>query len=57
MALNDLIGSLLDLIQNTRDDWDTEGLAQQEDLNPSANDTNILVAAITQGSGNGIFQL
>lgn len=52
MGLNDLVGSLLDLIQNTRDDWDAESSIQQADLNPSAKDTNILLDAITKGSGN-----
>ncbi|XP_066928935.1 mediator of RNA polymerase II transcription subunit 8-A-like isoform X2 [Clytia hemisphaerica] len=50
VALNDLIGSMLDLIQNSRD-WETESSVEQADLAPSANDTNILLAAITQGSG------
>jgi len=51
MGLNDLIGLLLESIQNARDDWDTESSIQQADLAPSAHDTNILLAAITQGSG------
>ena len=51
MGLNELVGLLLDLIQNTRDDWDAESSIQQADLNPSAKDTSILLDAITKGSG------
>ena len=55
MGLNDLVGSLLDLIQSTRDDWDAESSIQQADLAPSAKDTNILLDAITKGSGRLIL--
>lgn len=51
MGLNDLVGSLLDLIQSTRDDWDAESSIQQANLAPSAKDTNILLDAISKGSG------
>lgn len=51
MALNELITSLIDSIQTARDDWETESGVEQADLTPSAMDTNILIAAITQGSG------
>ena len=57
MGLNDLIVSLLESIQNVRDDWDTESSIQQADLAPSAHDTNILLAAITQGSGISIISV
>ena len=38
-------------VQSARDEWEGESTVEQTDLLPSANDTNILIAAITQGSG------
>ncbi|XP_057314895.1 mediator of RNA polymerase II transcription subunit 8-like [Hydractinia symbiolongicarpus] len=49
--LNDMVATLLDLIQAERDDWDAESAVQQANLAPSEKDTNILIAAITQGAG------
>jgi len=48
--LNDMVTSLLDLIQS-RDEWETESSVQKSTMGPSANDTNILIAAMTQGAG------
>jgi len=50
-SLGELVNSLLELIQNARDEWEAETSASQASFAPSANDTNILLAAITAGSG------
>ena len=49
-SLNELVTSVLDLVQSARDDWEGESAVEQTDLLPSANDTNILIAAIQQGT-------
>lgn len=48
--LNETIASLLELIQS-RGEWETESSVQKTSLLPSANDTNILIDAISQGAG------
>ena len=50
-SLNELVSSILELVQSARDDWDGEFSAQQANLAPSSNDTNILIAAISSGAG------
>lgn len=50
-TLNDLISTVLDLVQSARDEWEVESAVEQSGLLPSANDSNILIAAITHGSG------
>ncbi|XP_002160450.1 mediator of RNA polymerase II transcription subunit 8 [Hydra vulgaris] len=50
-TLNELVSSILELIQSARDDWDGEFSTQQTNLAPSSNDTNILIAAMSSGAG------
>lgn len=51
-SLNELVTSVLDLVQSSRDEWEAESAGhEQTELLPSANDSNILIAAITQGAG------
>ncbi|XP_065069872.1 mediator of RNA polymerase II transcription subunit 8-A-like isoform X2 [Rhopilema esculentum] len=50
-TLNELTSHIVDMISTAREEWDSENTSKKIAITPSANDTNILLNAISSGTG------